>query len=104
MIGEALRLIRVFHDLSQTALAKTFGVSNSYVSEIESGVKQPTLEMLERYAKTFKIPLSSILFFSESLDRPKDRREQTRQYVSKKVLTILDFIANRSGHAVAKKT
>ena len=37
MLSEALRLIRVFHDLKQTELADRLGVSKSYLSEIESG-------------------------------------------------------------------
>ena len=37
MINEALRLIRVFHDLKQFELADRLKVSKSHISEIESG-------------------------------------------------------------------
>lgn len=35
MLSEALRLIRVFHDMKQTELAQRLGISKSYLSEIE---------------------------------------------------------------------
>ena len=40
MQSDALRLVRVFHDMSQTALAERLGISKSYLSEIEKGEKE----------------------------------------------------------------
>ena len=37
MLSEALRLIRVFHDMKQTELADRLSISKSYLSEIEGG-------------------------------------------------------------------
>ncbi len=44
MLGEALRLIRVFHDLKQNELARQLGVSQSHLSDIERGEKTPSLK------------------------------------------------------------
>jgi transcriptional regulator with XRE-family HTH domain len=96
MLHEALRLVRLFHDMSQTELARRLQVSKSYLSEVESGKKQPTIILLEQYAKEFKLPLSSILFFSEALDN-NSFSERTRLKVSQKVIALLNFIAERSG-------
>lgn len=71
MIGEALRLIRVFHDKKSTELAKELGISSSYLSEIESGKKQPSLELVNKYAEIFNTSSHSILFFSDELDKNK---------------------------------
>ena len=100
MIGEALKMIRVFHGLSQRDLADRLGVAPSYLSELESAKnkKQPTLQLLEKYAEEFKIPASSILFFSEAMSE-NSLSERTRLVVSKKILSMLNFIAERSGHA-----
>ena len=67
MINEALRLIRVFHDLKQVELAKKLGVSKSHISEIEKGVKTPSLDLIQRYAVSLHLPISSIMFFAEEL-------------------------------------
>jgi transcriptional regulator with XRE-family HTH domain len=48
MLNQALRLIRSYHDLSQTQLCFDLGISNSYLSEIESGKKQPTIDILKK--------------------------------------------------------
>jgi transcriptional regulator with XRE-family HTH domain len=71
MIGEALRLIRVFHDMKSSELAKELGISSSYLSEIESGKKQPSLELINKYAEIFNTSSHAILFFSEDLDKNK---------------------------------
>ena len=67
-IGEALRLLRVFHDFKAKEFAKIIEISPSYFSEIESGKKQPSLDIIGRYAKVFNTKPSAILFFSENAD------------------------------------
>jgi transcriptional regulator with XRE-family HTH domain len=98
MLNEALRLMRVFNDLSQKELAEKLGISKSYISEIESGKKTPTLELLNRYSDNFDIPTSSIMFFAESLDKDT-KSEKLRVFVSSKILAILNVIAERSDHS-----
>ncbi|MCH5500960.1 helix-turn-helix domain-containing protein [Pseudomonas syringae pv. syringae] len=101
MLNQALRLIRTYHDLSQTELCKELGVSNSYLSEIESGKKQPTMELLTKYSDHFEIPLSSILFFSENIDAPKPT-SKLRTSIAKKVINLLEWVENKN-EAKAKK-
>lgn len=98
MLNEALRLIRVFHDMTQSEAAKNIGISKSYLSEIEKGPKEPSLDILRRYESTFNIPLSSILFFSESL-RESSPKEHTRAYIADKILKIMSFLESRSSKA-----
>lgn len=62
MLCKALKLIRSYYDMSQTELSVELGLSNSYLSEIESGKKQPSIDLLQKYSDYFDIPLSSILF------------------------------------------
>ncbi len=94
MINEALRLLRVYHDVSQTELAQQLGLSNSYVSELESGKKQPTLDALEKYARHFEIPVSSLIFFSEQL-ASKDR-DALRKGIARKVITLLNWVVEKN--------
>ena len=101
MLNQALRLIRTYHDLSQTELCKKLGISNSYLSEIESGKKQPTIDILTKYSEYFEIPLSSILFFSESMDAPKPTTK-LRTSIAKKVINILEWVDNKN-EAKARK-
>lgn len=75
MLCKALKLIRSYYDMSQTELSAELGLSNSYLSEIESGKKQPSIDLLQKYSDYFDIPLSSILFSLKILT-PLD--QQTR--------------------------
>jgi transcriptional regulator with XRE-family HTH domain len=103
MLNKALRLMRVFHDLSQKDLAEKLGISKSYLSEIESGKKTLTLDLLNRYSEIFDIPPSSIMFFSESLNSDL-KTEKLRTFISSKVITLLNFIAEKSAYdPVAKE-
>jgi len=66
-LNQALRLIRVFNDVTLSELAKKMNVSVGYLSEIESGKKNPSLDIIRRYAQAFDTAESSILFFSENI-------------------------------------
>lgn len=94
MLNEALRLIRAYHDISQSELCADLGVSNSYLSEIESGKKQPTLDLLGKYSKRFDIPLSSLLFFSEKIE--DGVTEKLRLGAAKKVVSLLQWVEQKN--------
>lgn len=95
MLNEALRLVRAYHDLSQSELCAQLCISNSYLSEIESGKKQPTLELLSKYSEHFGIPVSSLLFFSENLHK-SGLTSSLRVGAAKKVLALLQWVEAKS--------
>ena len=65
-LSECLRLLRVVNDKNQKDFDVELGISAPYLSEIETGKKTPSFEVLNRYSERLKIPVSSIMFFSES--------------------------------------
>lgn len=103
MLNEALRLIRVYHDLRQTEMAEQLGISKSYLSEIEKGSKRPTLDLVEKYASRFGIPVSSILFFSENINNSK-AYEKARGVVAQKIIKLMQFLEERSDNAHADQS
>lgn len=90
MLGEALRLIRVFHDYKTGELAKTLKISPSYISEIESGKKTPSMETLNKYAEYFETSVSTIMFFAEDLD--KDKANPSKSAMRQKLIKFLQVI------------
>lgn len=97
MLSDALRLIRVFHDVKQAELATRIGVSKSYLSEIESGKKTPTLDVIDKYAREFTIPSSSILFFSERLSDDRSQKDaEKRKYIADKIIQFLSFLETKA--------
>lgn len=95
MLGEALRLIRVFHDVKQSELARRLEISKSYLSEIEKGRKEPTLSLVEKYSAQFDLPVSSIIFFAENVSG-KSSYESARKLVASKIVKLLNFLESRS--------
>ena len=92
MLHEALRLIRVFHDINQSQLAERLKISRSYLSEIESGKKAPSIELLDKYSSIFEIPPSSLLLFSENLEK-NTLSERTRVVVANKIIKIMNWLS-----------
>lgn len=100
MLGEALRLIRVYHDLKQKQVAELLDVSTSYLSEIEKGRKTPTLDIVQRYSNKFGIPVSSIMFFAESVEG--GTFDRARSIVAGKMLGLMQFLEARSEQVDAR--
>ena len=73
MLGDALRLIRVFHDRKINQLAKEIGLSASYISEIENGKKTPSLDTIEKYAEYFDTSPGAIMFFAKDIEQDKKK-------------------------------
>lgn len=98
MLSEALRLIRVFSDLKQKEVAKKLGLSKSYISEIESGLKTPTIDVIEKYSQAFEIPISSIIFFSEQLSKKTTEKEyeKARGFIAEKVIDFLKVVERKT--------
>jgi|SRR5471030_2348258 transcriptional regulator with XRE-family HTH domain len=97
MLGEALRLIRVFHDLKQSEMALKLGISKSYLSEIESGEKTPTIPLIRKYSNELDLPVSSIMFFAENFDRDASY-EKARAFVAPKIIRLLKFLEVQSSN------
>jgi transcriptional regulator with XRE-family HTH domain len=91
MINEALRLLRLYCGFSQAEMAKRLSVAQSMVSQIESGRKNVTMDLLEAYSEATGVRMSQLLFFAEEIEgQPIARRGQL--IVADKVLKLLEKI------------
>jgi transcriptional regulator with XRE-family HTH domain len=95
MFGQALKLLRRHQGMKQATLAGKLGVSRSYVSELESGNRTPSLDLLSRYADVFDVPVSSLVFFAEALDDKaslRGRLDRAKGVIAKKVIALLTLL------------
>lgn len=95
MLNEALRLVRVYHDMSKAELARALGFSRSFITEIEAGNRRVTMDTLERYSEYFDIPASSLMLFAEQAN-DADFYEKSRVRIAGKVLKMLDWLSTIS--------
>ena len=84
-------MMRVYHREKQSDLADSLKLSKSYLSEIESERKVPTVDVLNRYAEHFSMPVSSLIFVAESLSTqdPKGKAKIVR-----KAMELLKWVEN----------
>ena len=60
-LGNRVRSLRRERGWTQVEMAEMLGVDRSYLSEIETGKKDPSLRVLKTIADGFKITLSRLL-------------------------------------------
>jgi len=94
MLNEALKQIRLFHQLKQVELAKKLDISKSYLSEIESGRKSVSMDLLHKYAEVFSVPASSLLLFSENIEAAK-ASDTLRLKCANKIIKAMEWVNAR---------
>lgn len=77
-IGEKIRYIRTSKKLSAEKLAKSAGLGQSTISEIELGKKSPTIVTLEKICSALNITLVE-LFSSDSESKSKNINPQLKE-------------------------
>lgn len=71
-ICDVLRLLRIANDLSIKQLSDKTGISVSYITEIEKGLRtKPTIDIIDKYSKALNVNKSTIMFFQESFENEK---------------------------------
>ena len=63
-IGRAIKLCRTQKNLNQSELAELAGISESYLSHIENGKRDPSLTTVEKIAEALNIPSSILIFLA----------------------------------------
>ncbi|OYV86526.1 MAG: hypothetical protein B7Z73_11600 [Planctomycetia bacterium 21-64-5] len=66
-LGNTVKELRVKAGLSQEALADRARIHRTYVSQLERGLKSPTISVLLRIAEALATPASSIIQRIEKL-------------------------------------
>lgn len=94
-LNEALRLLRVFHDIKIKDLAEQLEVSSGFISDLEKGKKNPSLELIEKYAVIFQTSSSALLFFAEELDNEKGRG-RFKIAIRNKMLKLLQALEDKT--------
>lgn len=56
-----LRQLRSAKGFSQTKLSKKSGVSQSFIHDLETGQKQPTIKTIHKLARALGIPVSELI-------------------------------------------
>ena len=92
-LGRILKCCRKFNRMTQEEVAQKINLSRSYISEIEKGVKVPTIETLQRFSKIFGVEVSALLLFAEKWEERKSLKTKIKKILCENALKLLEFIS-----------
>ena len=59
-LGQNLKRIRTEKGISQNKIARTLGIDRAFISNIENGKTNPTLDTIARIAKAIGVSISEL--------------------------------------------
>ena len=76
MIGIGIKRLRKYRGFNQKDFAKKLKTTASYLSEVETGTKTPSLDFIKRIAKKLDVPYEAIAWYGiQNKDVHKSKRE-----------------------------
>ena len=96
MLHKALRLIRQYHQESIADLSLVLDIPKEKIQDLESGVSSPSVDVLQRYAIHFDIPVSSLVFFSETLGTQGRLSKKLRLNLAGKILDVVEWVSKKN--------
>lgn len=91
-MSETLKLLRIFFGYKSVEMAKKLNISQSFLSEVENGKKNATLELLNQYSKVLNIKVSTIVLLSESLENNKDSKKDIKHNIAGIGMRVLKIL------------
>ena len=91
-MSETLKLLRIFFGYKSVEMAKKLNISQSFLSEVENGKKNATLELLNQYSKVLNIKVSTIVLLSESLENGKDSKKDIKHNIAGIGMRVLKIL------------
>ena len=91
-IGIAIRNIRKERtpQLNQSEFAKLIGITQTYLSQIESGLKTPSINILEAISKEFLIPLPIIFWMGITENDIAEHKKEYFRFLKPTVDTMIN--------------
>lgn len=66
-LGIVIKDMRLSKGISQEQLALETNIDRTYVSDIEKGTRNVSIEIIEKLANYFKVPISAIFLLIEKI-------------------------------------
>ena len=84
-LGSNIALVRKNMNISQGELAEAVKVTQSYLSQIESGNKEASISLLEKICKKLRVPVGCIHMLSIT----KEEVPEERQFIWEKLNPVI---------------
>lgn len=92
-IGAAIKRLRKSKTrLNQIEFAKSVGITQTYLSQIETGAKIPSLHVLNDIGGYLEIPFPVLLWFSITEDDIQDSKKEHFKFIKPTIDSMIDSI------------
>ena len=106
-IAYALKESRKFKGWKQIEMAEKVGISQTYLSQIETGAKKPSTTLIEKFCKVLGVPIQMIFSLGmDESDVPKEKRDlyaQLKPVMNGLVAQIMKPTVKKSPKSKTKK-
>jgi XRE family transcriptional regulator, regulator of sulfur utilization len=89
-LGTSIKNIRKQKGYSQGELANKAGITQTYLSQVESNKKQPNLSTLEAISKQLGVPLPIIFFLSLTKEDIPQSKQKAFEIVSPSIKSLVN--------------
>lgn len=89
-IGKAIKLCRTRKNINQSQLASLAGISESYLSLIERGKRDPNISTVENIAEALKIPFGILIFLAADRDELESMNSDLAEKLSYTALKLIE--------------
>lgn len=79
LVGDKVRLIRKTRGMTQEKLSELSGLSEKYLSDTERGIRNISLESLEKIMKALKVKPHELFLYTN--DHQADKQEMMEKFV-----------------------
>jgi XRE family transcriptional regulator, regulator of sulfur utilization len=94
-IGKAIKELRLGKNLNQTELAKQCDLSQTSLSQIESGAKRPNPSTLKKLCDFFEVPEAVVyLIATDESDIPEHKRPVFEKMFPNLKRALIDMLVN----------
>jgi transcriptional regulator with XRE-family HTH domain len=91
-IGNAIKELRIKRGFNQIDFADKCGLSQSYLSLIEKGKKEPTLSLLKKISSTLSMPMPILVFFSLDKNDVVDSKKAAFQLLEPSIKGLINDV------------
>jgi transcriptional regulator with XRE-family HTH domain len=89
-LGNIIKNTRKQKKLTQIEFASTCGITQTYLSQIESNLKEPNLSTLKRISNSLNIPLPILFFLSMTEEDVQPNKRKAFEIVSPSVNSFVN--------------
>jgi transcriptional regulator with XRE-family HTH domain len=90
-IGHAIKTVRTKLDLDQKTVAERAGISQSFLSQVERGQREPSFSLVEKIAEACGVPQHLLLLLAAEIPEDKGAFREPLKEIS---MALLDMIGS----------